>query len=227
MRAGVEGERLSIEAQVMDLADDVAYCVHDVEDGVVAGSIDLARLEHADEHLAVFAVVRDWYLPDADDDRLRRALDRLRGLPIWPTSEFDGTRTSLAGLKRLTSGLIGRFTEAAQHATHAAFGAGPLTRHGADLVVPTAVREEIAVLKGIAAHYVMRADDRMALLDRQRTVLQALSAALVDQAPKVLEPAFAADWEDADDDASRLRVVVDQVASLTDASAAVWHARVT
>ena len=227
VRAGVEGERLSIEAQVMDLADDVAYCVHDVEDGVVAGSIDLARLERAEERQAVFAVVRDWYLPAADDDRLGDALARLRGLPIWPTAEFDGTRTSLAGLKRLTSGLIGRFTEAAQHATHGAFGAGPLTRHGADLVVPTAVREEIAVLKGIAAHYVMRADDRMALLDRQRTVLQALSAALVDQAPKVLEPAFAADWEDADDDASRLRVVVDQVASLTDASAAVWHARVT
>ena len=227
VRAGVEGERLSIEAQVMDLADDVAYCVHDVEDGVVAGSIDLARLEHPDEQAAVFAVVRDWYLPDADNNRLLSALDQLRGLPIWPTAEFDGTRTSLAGLKRLTSGLIGRFTEAAQRATHAAFGAGPLTRHGADLVVPTAVREEIAVLKGIAAHYVMRADDRLALLDRQRTVLQALSAALVDQAPKVLEPAFAADWEDADDDASRLRVVVDQVASLTDASAAVWHARVT
>jgi len=54
-----------------------------------------------------------------------------------------------------------------------------------------------------------------------------LSAALVDLAPKVLEPAFATDWEAAADDAARLRVVVDQVASLTDASAAVWHARVT
>ena len=32
-------------------------------------------------------------------------------------------------------------------------------------------------------------------------------------------------WRAAEDDAGRLRVVVDQVASLTDASAADWHVR--
>jgi dGTPase len=40
-----------------------------------------------------------------------------------------------------------------------------------------------------------------------------------------LEPPFAADWRAAADDGARLRVVVDQVASLTDVSAAEWHAR--
>jgi dGTPase len=36
---------------------------------------------------------------------------------------------------------------------------------------------------------------------------------------------FAEDWERAGDDAARLRVVIDQVASLTDASAVTWHER--
>ena len=36
---------------------------------------------------------------------------------------------------------------------------------------------------------------------------------------------FAADWRDADDDGARLRVVIDQVASLTDVSALALHER--
>jgi dGTPase len=48
---------------------------------------------------------------------------------------------------------------------------------------------------------------------------------LVDRAPEALDRPFADDWRAAADDAARLRVVVDQVASLTDASAVAWHTR--
>jgi len=227
VRAGVDGPRRSIEAQVMDFADDVAYSVHDVEDGVVAGSIELARLDDVGQRAAVFSVVRDWYLPDRDNQQLGEALRRLRASPLWPTGGFDGSRRSLAGLKQLTSGLIGRFSEATRQATREAFGPGPLTRHRADLVVPRDTQDEVAVLKGVAAHYVMRADTRVALLDRQRQVLADLVGALTDRAPEALEPPLAGDWLQATDDAARLRVVVDQVASLTDVSAATWHRRLT
>ena len=40
-----------------------------------------------------------------------------------------------------------------------------------------------------------------------------------------LEPDFAADYAAADDDAGRLRAVIDQIASLTDVSARAWGLR--
>ena len=63
------------------------------------------------------------------------------------------------------------------------------------------------------------------LYQRQREVIADLVEVLSDRAPVALEPTFAADWEAAADDAARLRVVVDQVASLTDVSALAWHDR--
>ena len=55
--------------------------------------------------------------------------------------------------------------------------------------------------------------------------LRELVPALFARGPEALEPHFAAMWSDASDDAARLRVAVDQVASLTDKSAYDWHHR--
>lgn len=222
MRRGAPGERQCLEAQVMDLADDVAYSVHDVEDGVVARRVDLTAFDTA----AVWQTVREWYLPDAGDDVLDATLADLQAVGSWPSAAYDGSRRSLAELKNLTSDLIGRFCGAVQHATQAS-GGGPFVRHAADLVVPEPTRLEIAVLKGIAAHYVMRADDRLALMERQRDLLAELVAVLLDRGPDAFDRPFADDWRDAADDAARLRVVLDQVASLTDQSAVARHAALT
>lgn len=220
MRRGAVGTRQCLEAQVMDLADDVAYSVHDIEDGVVAGRVDLTKIDES----AVWETVRDWYLPSATDDALDDTLAGLRSVGSWPVAPYDGTRGSLAALKNLTSDLIGRFCAAAQHATFAA-GDGPFVRYAADLVVPERTRLEMAVLKGVAAHYVMQADDRVAEMVRQRELLAELVAVLAHRGPEALERPFADDWAAAPDDAARLRVVIDQVASLTDASAVAWHQR--
>jgi len=220
LRAGSPDRRLCVEAQVMDLADDVAYSVHDVEDGIVAGKVDLTALDLD----AVWDTVRQWYLPTATDDVLDDVLAGLRSVDSWPTRAYDGSRGALGALKNLTSDVIGRFCGAAQAATFAA-GAGPFIRYEADLVVPERTRLEIAVLKGIAAHYVMQAQDRIDLMVRQRELIAELVAALLDRGEDALEPSLRSDWRDANDDAARLRVVVDQVASLTDVSALSWHRR--
>jgi dGTPase len=100
-----------------------------------------------------------------------------------------------------------------------------LTRFAADLVVPRATQLEVAVLKGLAAVYVMTASDRAPLYTKQREMLHELVAELHASAPENLDPSFRADWSTARDDGGRLRVIVDQVASLTDSSAHVWHSR--
>lgn len=218
MRQGAIGSRQCLEAQVMDLADDVAYSVHDVEDGVVAGRVELTSIDRA----AVWQTVRDWYLPEATDDVLDATLAGLQAVDSWPSAPYDGSRRSLAALKNLTSDVIGRFCGAVQHATFAA-GEGPFVRYRADLVVPEETRLEIAVLKGVAAHYVMQADDRLAIMERQRELLAELVAGLLDR-PEAMDRPFRDDWAAATGDGARLRVVIDQVASLTDSGAVARHA---
>ena len=89
----------------MDWADDIAYSVHDVEDGLHAGLIKFKTL--ISERAVVPVVARKLYC-DAPVPELSEVLDDLLALDIWPQS-FDGTTQSLAALKNLTSELIGRF----------------------------------------------------------------------------------------------------------------------
>lgn len=224
LRDGAPAGMRCLEAQVMDLADDVSYSVHDVEDAIVLGKVDPVALRSDAAHQRVITQVRDWYDPDVTDDALGNALDRLLQLPYW-VSGYDGGRLSLARLKDMTSQLIGRFCDAAGDATRARYGSGRLVRFDASVVVPDDVLAEISVLKGIAAAYVMAPREDEPVYHRQRVVLAELVEAIHARAEVALESPFLADWRDAADDGARLRVVIDQVASLTDLSAYAWHAR--
>ncbi|MDP9828008.1 dGTPase [Kineosporia succinea] len=222
LRTGAPDRHRCIEAQVMDLADDVAYSVHDVEDAVVSLRLDPRLLTDDDEAARVVEQVRAWYLPHVPESDLLEGLNRLRRLPAWVTG-FEGDYASLAALKNMTSQLIGRFVRSVEEATREVSGDGPLTRYYADLVVPKETEIEIAVLKGLAVVYVMTVEDRQPLYTRQRELLMELTQVLEDRAPKVLDLPFALAWNEAADDAGRLRAVIDQVASLTDARAVAWH----
>ncbi len=225
LREGAPEGRRCLEAQVMDLSDDIAYSVHDVEDGIVAGRVELLDLADPGLRREVWETAREWYHPGRPDDELEAAWSRLTAVPGWPEASYDGSRGAMGALKNLTSSLVGRFCAATTEATHAAYGSGPLARYAADLVVPDETLLEIGVLKSIAAHLVMQAAERRGVLAAQRELLAELVAAVDRAGPPVLEPMFRADHAEAAGDAARLRVVVDQVASLTDASAVAWHRR--
>nr|BFD85000.1 deoxyguanosinetriphosphate triphosphohydrolase [Streptomyces sp. Xyl84] len=227
LRRGAPGTRTCFEAQVMDWSDDVAYSVHDVEDGLHAGHIDPGCLRAAPERRAVFAAAVGRYVPaDTDHAELAEALDRLLDQEWWPHG-YDGSAMAQARLKDATSQLIGRFCLAAEGATRQAYGGGRLTRYGAELVVPRSTRMECAVLKAVADRFVMQRTEQERLRADQRIVVAELAAALTARAPEGLDPQFRALFGRAGDDRARKRVIVDQIASLTDVSARSLHARLT
>ena len=226
-RKDAPGTRTCFEAQVMDWADDVAYSVHDVEDGLHAGHIDPNCLQAEPERQAVFAVAVGRYVPaGTDPEELAEALDRLLDQEWWPHA-YDGSAVAQARLKDATSQLIGRFCLAAEGATRHTYGAGRLTRYEAELVVPRSTRMECAVLKAVADRYVMQRAEQERLRADQRIVVAELAEALTARAPEGLDPQFRALFDEAADDRARKRVIVDQIASLTDASARSLHARLT
>jgi dGTPase len=248
IRQGAPDRRPCLEAQVMDWADDVAYSVHDMEDGFHAGLITFKNLKSETERAEVSRTAIAYCPGGVTEAELTEILDALLALDIWPAS-YDGAPGTVAALKNLTSELIGRFCVAAQQATLAAAGesaphptavpylttATPLshtspvghsfTRYAADLVVPRRQRLECALLKAITARYVMNRAGVLAAQARERELLTELAHAIERGAPQTLDPLLRPSWAAAGTDAARRRVVIDQVASLTDTSAIAWHHR--
>lgn len=219
-----EGER-PMECQIMDLSDDIAYSVHDVEDAVATGAFDPLVLNDSRVLDAIVHDTRRWYGERWDGDLLLQALLRLRHEHMFP-EHFNGSRQALAQLKTITSNLIGRFAGTVESATRTTYGDGPLTRYAASVVVPEVTSYEIVALKGIAVHFVMEPREREPFHQEERRIVEDLIDVLMaegEHPSDALETVFLRDWYDAGDDAGRLRVAVDQVASLTDASALALH----
>jgi dGTPase len=216
--------RRCLEAQVMDWADDVAYSVHDLEDGIYAGLITMVNLNSSAERALVTQTTATTYCgDDVPLAELAEVLDSLLALDIWPPA-YDATPTAQAALKNLTSELIGRFCLAAQDATLATAD-NLLTRYAADLLVPRQQRLECALLKGITARYVMTRAGVIQAQARERELLAELTLAVERGAPHTLDPLLRPSWEAARSDSERRRVVIDQIACLTDTSAIAWHHR--
>ncbi|YAL82139.1 deoxyguanosinetriphosphate triphosphohydrolase [Dermacoccaceae bacterium W4C1] len=210
-------QRRCVEAQAMDWADDVAYSVHDVEDAIASGLIDLRELRDPTSVAGFVEAARSWYAAEADPALLEQALIDVVAAGRFPAAH-DGSRVSLAALKDTTSTLIGHFVHTVEEATRERYGPGRLTRYAADVVVPEQIRAQVVMLKAVSARLVLMADRRRPLLAEQQEIVRALYEAY-HQDPGRLDPSYAGDFAAAGDDAGRSRAIVDQVASLTDGRA--------
>lgn len=216
IRQGAPGDTRCLEAQIMDFSDDVAYSVHDVEDAIVAGRLDLRSLSDRSEVAALAELgAEEFRGPDAD--QLEQAAGRLGALEVVRgVQPFDESFGGFVALKALTSELVGRFVMPAIHATREVHGARPHGRYSADLEVPEEVEAEVVMLKTMAVRYVMSDPGHRLRQDRQRDRIHRVAEFLAHSAPAGLDPVLRPLWDSAPDDASRMRVIVDQIALYTE-----------
>lgn len=222
LRQGAAERVKCIEAQVMDFADDVAYSVHDFEDAIVSGFIDLAQVADRGVRDGLIDKISIWNGGILERAALEEAFTKLQSNEYWLTS-YRGESRDQATLKNLTSSLIGSFVLASTDRTLESAKAGEVTRYQSQLLVPAEIRAQISVLKGLVSAFLMSLQSRKEFYEWQRAVLTELSDALLAANGKHLDTYCSDAWKAAADEAAKRRVIVDQVASLTDLSALKLH----
>ena len=222
MRAGAPEGKKCIEAQIMDFADDVAYSVHDFEDAIVSGFIKLEEVAAPSQRGYLLSQIKVWAGDLLSVEQLDQALARLQASQYWPR-EFDGSTRALASLKNLTSAMIGAFVGRVTDATLSSASSVKLTRYRANVVETPEVLAEISVLKGLVSVFLMSHESRRPFYEWQRAILKELADALLNREGVGLDQVCQSAWMLAQTDIERKRVIVDQVALLTDQSALAMH----
>lgn len=210
----------TLEAEIMDWADDIAYAVHDLEDFYRAGLVPLDRLiADADERGRFFAGAGS-----VDPDRAESALLRL--LQFAPVEDpFDGSHKSRARLKQLSSSLVDLYITST-------FVADPADG-SSSLSIHEDRRFEVDLLKKVTRHYVIDSDAVRSQRYGQRTVIrrlftEVLNDTLASAGGAQLLPRFHRDLIERDgSQANVIRCVSDFISSLTEPQAIAFHNRIT
>ena len=223
LREGALPGQKCVEAQIMDFADDVAYSVHDFEDAIVSGFVKLPEIADQAQHDYLIDQIQLWVGNTLTRNELELALERLQANVYWP-EQFDSTGRDLGRLKNLTSSLIGSFVGRATDRTLET-NSGTISRYSAQIITPVDVRAEIAVLKGLVSVFLMSHASRRPFYEWQRAILTELSDALLSANGAHLDHYSSSAWLHAKTEAQQRRVIVDQIASLTDQSALTLHNR--
>jgi dGTPase len=200
-------EQPGLEAQLCNLADEIAYNAHDIDDGVRSGLITIEQLREVPlfDQYRHAAQAAHPHLKDAAMHRrlLYGAIRLMLSAQVYDV--IDATSAALA--------------QAAPTSADAVRRAPPLVRFSEPM------REQSVVLKRFLFKNLYRHAQVMETTGRAQQVVRDLFAAYL-QSPQEMKPAFA-QQASTDDMAVKSRAVADFIAGMTDRFAGREHQRLT
>lgn len=231
-QAHATGDRnRSIEAQLMDWADDVAYAVHDLEDFYRAGLIPLDRLRKEEKERERFLEGAFRRLGKTEDGRrpLESAFSDFL-IDWFPTEPYEGRHSQRAKLRQLTSTFINRYFNAVELDQETSGGNWRVK-------IDSGFKDEVVMLKELTWQYVILNPALATQQHGQRRVIRELFEVFMEAASStkrwVMFPASYVEElgrierEGQDKEAQRARLVVDFIASMTEQQALRMHQRIT
>lgn len=208
----------TLATEIMEAADDIAYAVHDIEDGTWARLIPIDQIVQLEpwaiERVAAMAERRNPGMftdPDTEVEAELRELFAPLATKAWARGPFDRSRASEAGLKSFCSAMTGDLLRAVTDG-------GTLAWSNND-----AVQRRIAVLKAIIWVWLIEPPELVTRRHGQRRIIRELVDGFLDE-PRMLP--YQDEWLRIDplDQRARVRFVTDHVASMTDTYAFHVHA---
>ncbi len=205
----LSGQQTSLEGQLANLADAIAYNAHDVDDGVRSGLISVQQLQavplFAHFHAQALMEYPQLALPEADRRLLYETIRRMLSAQVYDVIETTRQRIEQAGV---------------QSANEVRACGQRLVSFSPDMQVQS------QALKHFLFHQLYRHAQVMQTMDAARQVVRELFSAYLLQ-PSMMKPRYALRAQQADSAAAQARVVADFVAGMTDRYAAKEHERIT
>ena len=197
----------SVECQIMDWADDAAYSLNDIVDGVKAGFLTIERIER-------------WAAGEGIDPARQHLLDSL----------FDAIRGDR--LENVFAMKIGRFIQACRLRERTHFMAAQTNRYRFELVVAPEAQREAAFFKKLANDIIFESPQLLQMEHKARLVLSDLWRSCwngyVEKGPRVIRilPRSAGALIDAEATVDgKARRICDWLAGLTDGMIVRTHRR--
>lgn len=205
----LSGQQTSLEGQLANLADAIAYNAHDVDDGVRSGLISVQQLQavplFAHFHAQALMEYPQLAQPEADRRLLYETIRRMLSAQVYDVIETTRQRIEQAGV---------------QSANEVRACGQRLVSFSPDM------QAQSQALKHFLFHQLYRHAQVMQTMDAARQVVRELFSAYLQQ-PRMMKPRYALRAQQAGSAAAQARVVADFVAGMTDRYAAKEHERIT